>query len=155
DEQALLRFQQEGRATTRIKHPGVVAVYDFGVAPEDQRPYLIMDYVEGLSLANLLAVSGKLEVERAAAIFSKVADTLAHTHSKGVIHRDLKPSNILVMGSDGDQVSVRVVDFGIAKILENQDARDMQKLTQTGQFFGSPLYMSPEQCAGLSTDHRS
>lgn len=155
DDQALLRFQQEARATTRIKHPGVIAVYDFGAAPEDQRPYLIMDYVEGSSLSSLLAISGKLDMERALAIFSKVADTLAHTHSKGVIHRDLKPSNILVMGSGQGQESVRVVDFGIAKILEGQDAKDVQKLTQTGQFFGSPLYMSPEQCAGVPTDHRS
>ena len=154
DEHALLRFQNEARATSRIKNPGVVAVYDFGLA-DDQRPFLIMDYVEGVSLAMLIASSHKLDPERCASIFSKVADTLAHTHSKGVFHRDLKPSNILVTRDAQDKESIRVVDFGIAKVLEEKQSQDQQSITQTGGLTGSPLYMSPEQCNGLRVDERS
>lgn len=154
DEHALVRFQNEARATTRIKHAGVVAVYDFGLA-EDQRPYLIMDYVEGISLASLIVSSQQLEPGRCAAIFSQVADTLAHTHKKRVFHRDLKPSNILVVHEAPDRESIRVVDFGIAKVLDETQSKEEQSLTQTGQLSGSPLYMSPEQCSNLPVDERS
>jgi serine/threonine protein kinase len=154
DKQTLVRFQQEARVIGRIKHPGVIAVYDFGLA-EDQSPYLIMEYVQGISLANLIALEGQLEPERATAIFAKVSDTLAHTHSKGVIHRDLKPSNILIIGDASANESVRVIDFGIAKVLDKEDVKSNQIITPSGELFGSPLYMSPEQCRGLDADERS
>jgi eukaryotic-like serine/threonine-protein kinase len=150
NERALLRFQQEARATSRIKHAGVVAVYDFGLN-EDRRPYLIMDYVQGISLAGLIASPEKLDLERCASIFSKVADALAHTHSKGVVHRDLKPSNILIIGDVPGEESIRVVDFGIATFLDTEEKMDIQNLSHSGDLFGSPLYMSPEQCSGQYT----
>lgn len=154
DEYALLRFQNEARATSRVKNPGVVAVYDFGLA-DDERPYLIMDYVEGVSLATLIASNKQLSPERCASFFSKVADTLAHTHSKGVFHRDLKPSNILITDDLPGKESIRVVDFGIAKVLGDEQSKDQLSLTHAGQLTGSPLYMSPEQCSGSPVDERS
>jgi serine/threonine protein kinase len=150
---AMQRFQQEAQAASNIVHTNVITIYNFGITPEGQ-PYLVMDYLEGTSLSELIAQSRFLSVERATNIFLQMANALAHAHKKGVIHRDLKPSNIILIEQGEKKDIVQIVDFGIAKML-TQDGQEALNLTQTGEVFGSPLYMSPEQCKGEKLDHRA
>ena len=150
---ALQRFQQEAQAASNIGHTNVITIYNFGITPEGQ-PYLVMDYLEGKSIGDVIARDGFLSVERATNIFLQVANALAHAHNKGVIHRDLKPSNIILIEQGEKKDVVQIVDFGIAKMLP-QDGEVEAALTQTGEIFGSPLYMSPEQCKGEKLDMRA
>lgn len=146
---SFLRFQQEARAAGALNHEGIVGVHDFALA-EEGLAYLVMDFVEGVSLAEMIARSGTLPLERGLELTTNVANALAYAHDKGVVHRDLKPANIMVVpGKRGE--SVKVVDFGIAKIRSEEG----KSLTKTGEVFGSPLYMSPEQCTGLKVDQRT
>lgn len=146
------RFHQEAKAARNISHQNVVTIYDFGNC--EGQPYLVMDFLEGIAVTSVIQEEGKVPVQRALHIFNQVADALAHAHDKGVIHRDLKPSNILLVNHDGDPDHVKIVDFGIAKLLP-QEGMDAVNLTQTGEVFGSPLYMSPEQCKGEKLDARA
>ena len=149
----LLRFKQEAQSVSRLSHPGIVAVHDYGIT-EDSTPYLVMDYVEGESLGALLESVGYLQEDDAIHLFVQTAAAIAHAHSKGIVHRDLKPNNIMIE-SDGTDLStavVKIVDFGVAKLVEQADA---SKLTQTGEAIGTPLYMSPEQCMNQQMDTRS
>jgi serine/threonine protein kinase len=150
---AMQRFQQEAQAASNIVHTNVITIYNFGITPEGQ-PYLVMDYLEGASLSEIIAQHKTLTVQRATNIFLQVTNALAHAHKKGVIHRDLKPSNIILIEQGEKKDVVQIVDFGIAKML-TQDGQEALNLTQTGEVFGSPLYMSPEQCKGEKLDHRA
>ncbi|MDR3615793.1 MAG: protein kinase [Candidatus Obscuribacterales bacterium] len=150
---SLQRFQQEAQAASNIVHTNVVTIHNFGVTPEGQ-PYLVMDYLEGISLHQLIEDTGHLPIERAVAIFIQVANALDKAHEKGVIHRDLKPSNIILIEQGEKHDIVQLVDFGIAKLLPREGSEAVH-LTQTGEVFGSPLYMSPEQCRGEKLDVRS
>ncbi len=155
DQNALLRFKQEAKAAIELDHPSVIKAYQFGVTGGDSsKPYIVMDFIEGQSLSEFLKKGGRLPVNAVLEIFIQVADALAHAHQKGVIHRDLKPSNIMIVGKEGEKFKVKIVDFGIAKIL-SQEGEQAHRLTQTGDIFGSPLYMSPEQCMGRVVDKRS
>jgi serine/threonine protein kinase len=148
------RFRQEAEAASNLSHPNIITVHNFGLS-KTGRPYLVMDYCSGMSLASLIAEKEHLEIERAVPVFIQIAGALAHAHEKGVIHRDLKPSNILLVDSQDQKDVVKVVDFGIAKILP-KEGREAAELTHnTGKLFGSPLYMSPEQCRGEKPDARS
>jgi serine/threonine protein kinase len=151
DHTSLKRFQQEARTASLLAHPKIVTVHDFGVT-DDGRPYLILDYLKGRGLRELIDEEGPLSAERAVKIFSQVCDGLSHAHSKGVIHRDLKPSNIMLI--DGEDDGVKLLDFGIAKLLP-QSGLQSQSLTASGEVFGTPLYMAPEQILGFPTDARS
>jgi serine/threonine protein kinase len=152
DSNALARFKQEAQAASQLDHPNVINVYSFGTTSGDSpQPYIIMDYIEGDSLSDAIKKDGLPPVRATLTIFRQVACALEHAHSKGVIHRDLKPSNIMLLARDG---TVKIVDFGIAKLLP-QEGEQSHRLTQTGEIFGSPAYMSPEQCMGLSVDKRS
>ena len=149
------RFETEARAANKLDHPNLVKVHDSGLLTDGQ-PYFIMDLVEGESLAEILKTSGRLPLDRALKIFIQVGFALSYAHSNGVIHRDIKPSNIMISSAesgDAQGVLVKVVDFGIAK-LTGKDEFNQQTLTKTGEIFGSPLYMSPEQCLGTSIDQR-
>ncbi|MBK9201885.1 MAG: serine/threonine protein kinase [Candidatus Obscuribacter sp.] len=146
---SLDRFKQEAKAVSQLHHKSVVTIHDFGLT-EDNRPYLVMDLLVGKSLSELIKAKGRIEQEQALPIFLQIAEALAYTHNAGIIHRDLKPSNVLILPPD----QVRIVDFGIAK-LQTQEGGDTAALTQTGEVFGSPLYMSPEQCKGERLDSRS
>lgn len=152
DAKTIQRFQQEARSVSRLKHPNIVDVHEFGV-DENKQPYLVMDYLEGSSLFELVEREGPLKPARAAAIFLQMADALQHAHEKGVIHRDLKPNNVILTKDADGKDTVKLVDFGIAKLNEPEDKE--KALTQTGEIFGSPFYMSPEQCRGQRLDHRS
>jgi len=154
DGNSLRRFQQEATAASRLSHPNAINVYDLGVT-DDGQPYLIMDYLEGVSLSDELKAHGKLPPARAMHILVQAAAALAHAHQHGIVHRDFKPSNIMLIKSEGDSDFVKIVDFGIAKILPQEGGGEAAQLTGTGEIFGSPLYMSPEQCQGLTLDARS
>lgn len=148
-EDSVMRFLQEARAAGQVSHANVVNIFDFGIA-EDNQPYLVMDFLEGETLGQLLRRKTRLAYEDAIPIFTQICDGLAAAHEAGVVHRDIKPSNILLQPVP-EGLRVRIVDFGIAKMINT----DAQHLTKTGEVFGSPFYMSPEQCAGDALDNRS
>ena len=149
----LQRFKQEAVTASALSHPNVIRVENFGVTPEG-RTFIIMDFVEGESLGDVIAREGKIDPVRAVFIFVQAANALQHAHERNVIHRDLKPSNIMLINNGEQGETVKIVDFGIAKLVLDDDDQ-VQHLTQTGEVFGSPLYMSPEQCRGEKLDTRS
>ena len=153
NEAAVKRFQQEAQAASSLNHPNVISVHDFGIINENQA-YLVMDCLEGMTLSEVLENEEHISVERAARIFRQVCAGLEHAHEKGIIHRDLKPSNLCLIREDNGNELVKIVDFGIAKLLP-QDGQQRQQLTQTGEVFGSPLFMSPEQCQAKPLDTRA
>ena len=152
------RFKQEAISASRIKHPNVVDVFDFGQL-DDGRFFLAMELLEGTDLADLLARVGVIEPARGLRIALQMCRALTAAHGKGVVHRDLKPENVfLVMTDDGDDL-VKIVDFGIAKLRdvggeEGEGKADRRKLTKTGMIFGTPEYMAPEQAAGRQVDDK-
>ena len=151
DPDAVARFNREAANASRISHPNVCSIYDFGETPEGLI-YLAMEFVEGEPLTDMLGREASLPTPRAAAIFLQVADALQAAHDLGIVHRDLKPDNImLARARDGSDV-VKVVDFGIAKAVGGGDS---QKVTKTGLVVGTPEFMSPEQLAGDKLDGRS
>lgn len=153
DEKSVRRFQQEGTAVGRLSHANIVSVHDFGVL-ETGEPFLVMDFAEGKTVAELLEFSGRFSALRVMMLVENVLDALVHAHEKGVVHRDLKPGNIILSTSGSADETAKVFDFGIAKLMPHGDSAG-HDLTQTGEVFGSPLYMSPEQCLGKSLDGRS
>lgn len=153
DSMSVKRFQQESKATCRLNHPHIITVYDFGISPTGQ-PYIVMDYLEGKPLSDIIKDEGHVGVDRSLKIVRQASEALGHAHKQGVIHRDLKPSNIVLIDREGDKDFVKVVDFGVAKLME-EGSTEGQKLTQMGEVCGSPVYMSPEQCQGLPLDKRS
>jgi len=153
DKKILKRFHQEAVANKDLTHPNLVATYDDG-ATNSGVPYLTMDYIEGKDLATILREEIYISEQRALDIFSQTCEALTHAHAKNIVHRDVKPSNIIVSATEAGNDLVKVVDFGIAKILPSADLAE-QALTSTGEVFGSPLYMSPEQGQGESMDMRS
>ncbi|MGZ3422327.1 MAG: protein kinase domain-containing protein, partial [Polyangiales bacterium] len=159
-EDVVARFQQEAKSASRVKHQGVLEVFDFG-RTEDHRFFLVMELLDGVDLAHTLEHETSIEPRRAVGICLQVARALAAAHSKGVVHRDLKPENIFARLDELGREHVKVVDFGIAQLrAEGEDATDPnaklqgRKLTKTGMIFGTPEYMSPEQAAGKTVDQR-
>jgi predicted Ser/Thr protein kinase len=150
DADAISRFNREAANASRINHPNVADVYDFGETP-DGIIYLAMEFVDGPPLTKLIEQEGPLPPARAAAIVRQTADALAVAHDMGIVHRDLKPDNIMIGRSRDGSDWVKVVDFGIAKAADNA----AQKVTKTGLVVGTPEYMSPEQLAGDRLDGRS
>jgi len=149
------RFQKEAHAAGRLEHPNLARAVDFGIM-EGNQPFLVMDLVEGQTLAEYLKTHTTLTVEAALQIFIAICFGMEYAHKEGVIHRDIKPSNIVLVpsGTGESQFVPKIVDFGIAKLEVGVESGE-QALTKTGEVFGTPLYMSPEQCAGLAVDNRS
>jgi hypothetical protein len=150
--QFVSRFRREARATNRVQHPNIVSVYDFGRLP-DGRFYLSMEYADGQSLYAELARHGPLSVGRALHVLWQLADAVDHAHSRGVVHRDLKPENMVLVEHRGKPDVLKVLDFGIAKIVAPD--YETHNLTQKGEIFGTALYMAPEQFAGVGADPRA
>ncbi|MGF1510461.1 MAG: protein kinase [Myxococcota bacterium] len=142
------RFQREARSVCRLDDPNIVRVTDFG-RTEDGLLYLVMDLIEGESLAGFIAEHGPVPVAQATGVVRQILSGLAHAHSFEIVHRDLKPENIMLV--QGRRLQVKILDFGIAKL----GGTDHQSITQAGTVFGTPRYMSPEQAAGESVDHRT
>jgi len=145
------RFVQEARAVNQIGHPNIVDVFAFGALP-DGRSFLVMEWLQGETLAARLR-GGPLTVPEAVAIMFQICDGLAAAHDKGIVHRDLKPENIFLVPVRNRRMLVKLLDFGIAKLLGRRDARIDR--TADGSTPGTPGYMSPEQARGKDVDHRS
>jgi tRNA A-37 threonylcarbamoyl transferase component Bud32 len=144
------RFRQEARAASSIENAHIVDVSDFGSLP-DGSTYLVMEYLEGVALSTLTRDQKPIALDKAIALSRQIADGLAEVHDRGIVHRDLKPDNIFLV-KEGDQEDfVKILDFGIAKVLESTEA----KMTCAGSLFGTPSYMSPEQAAGMPVDPRT
>jgi tetratricopeptide (TPR) repeat protein/tRNA A-37 threonylcarbamoyl transferase component Bud32 len=153
------RFLQEARAVSRLNHPNIAAVYDYGEGPDGQ-PYIVMELVAGQTLGDILTGPG-LSLQRAVEIIGDVAEALAEAHRRGIVHRDVKPSNVIV----NDRGEVKVLDFGLAKQLNDAPAAagpsspEAQTLlstqTRSDVVIGTPLYLSPEQARGARVDGRS
>ncbi len=140
DLSSMQRFQREAQAIAKLDHPNLVRLLTFSTMG-DGVPYLVMDYIDGISLEQLIKYAGMLPVKRVIAIGCMICDALTYAHSKGVIHRDLKPSNVIVSKLEDGSETVKIVDFGIAKVMDSA----ILSATKTGEIFGSPTYMSPEQ----------
>ena len=147
DTQAVERFRREAQAAARLKHQNAVTIYDFGVS-DDGLVYLVMELVEGRSLRDIIKEQGPLTPTAAAEIFNQACAALDEAHRHNIIHRDVKPDNIMV-NTTPRGVSVKVLDFGIAKLRDL--ATTASSLTQTGSVVGTPHYMSPEQCLGKNS----
>jgi serine/threonine-protein kinase len=156
-EDIVTRFQQEAISASRIKHPNVLDVFDFGKL-ESGEAFLAMEFLEGRDLSDELAKVGMIDPQRGTLIALQVCRALAAAHSRGVVHRDMKPENVFLQRTADGEEMVKIVDFGIAQLRTTEEAAKTQqtrrRLTKTGMIFGTPEYMSPEQAAGRPTDLR-
>src|SRR4051812_35394434 len=146
DPAAVARFIAEARAVAKISHPGIVEVHEFGELP-DGRHYCVMELVRGQTLRDVLRERGRLPIDEALPVLRAIAEAIDAAHAAGIAHRDLKPDNVFVLPDGG----IKVIDFGLAKLTSDASA----PVTETGSMFGTPLYMSPEQCRGKATDTRT
>lgn len=152
DKKAIARFQTEAESAAGLQHPNICSTREFGVN-EEGIPFLVMDYVEGISLGDKLFEENKLSQAKAVEIMFGLCAGLEHAHEKGVIHRDIKPANIILAKEKSGGETAKIVDFGIAKLIREDESGP--NLTQTGEVFGTPRYMSPEQCLGNKVDQRA
>ena len=154
DTATIKRFVQEAKAASRIGHPNIVDVTDFGTTP-DGMTYSVMEYVDGMTLSRAIKDRAPFEAQRAIRIAQQIARALGAAHDKGIVHRDLKPENVFLIDRDERRDFVKIVDFGIAKVQPLEGKSEGPRLTRAGSVFGTPEYMAPEQAAGRSdTDGR-
>jgi len=140
------RFLAEARAAARLSHPGIVVVHDVGRDERSGALFMALEYLRGRTLAEISAAQGALGWQEALDLAGRVAAALHHAHGNGIVHRDVKPANVMLLASG----EVKVLDFGIAKLQSSH-----AQLTSTGQYLGTPVYMSPEQALGKPVDARS
>jgi serine/threonine-protein kinase len=152
DPKILQRFERECATVAELQHPNTIQLYDFGKT-DDGILYMVMEFVQGESLASILEKKGAMDATRTSHILQQICDALGEAHSLGIVHRDLKPDNIVLTERAKDWV--KVLDFGIAKRSEAATDKAEQKLTQQGTVLGTPPYMSPEQFTGKPIDARS
>jgi serine/threonine-protein kinase len=153
DRDAVSRFLQEARAANQIRHRNIIDIYDFGTL-DDDRHYLIMEFLEGQALDLLLHEKGAFSFEEGLALLDEMADALAAAHGAGIIHRDLKPGNIFVVKQGDGTKYVKLLDFGLAKLTQTQ-TQAQGPTTRTGVVMGTPEYMAPEQARGEAVDARA
>ncbi len=151
-EEAMQRFQREGIAAGQLSHPNVIQVFDFD-KDADGLVFLAMEYVDGLDLKSWLAEKGPMAPEEAVEIVRQLVSTLAEAHGHGIVHRDLKPENLMIAESVGAERTLKVLDFGLSKLIDRPTAASLQ--TMAGRVLGTPLYMAPEQWRGEEVDHRA
>ena len=152
DDAALARFRTEARAAAMLRHPNVITIHDFGETDDEHTPaFIVMEFVKGTPLGELLRTEDHFSVARGVRLMRAICAGVGAAHRQGVVHRDLKPENVLVVAPDDDfeSESVRVVDFGLAKLLADAG------VASSGAVVGTPYYMSPEQCLGEPLDARS
>jgi serine/threonine-protein kinase len=144
------RFRREAEIASRLRHPNVITIFDFGRAP-DGTCYFVMELLQGESLKEMVKREGPMSLRRAVSLIEQACQGLAHAHAEGCVHRDLKPHNIMVQQLSGRDF-VKVLDFGLVKAMETEEE---EQLTSTGQVLGTPQYMPPEQAGGEAVDPRS
>jgi DNA-binding response OmpR family regulator/tRNA A-37 threonylcarbamoyl transferase component Bud32 len=144
------RFEREARAAALLGHKNVLVVHDLGMT-EELQPYMVMEYLNGVSLAEMLEQNGRLSVADSLDIVSQICQGIGKAHQEGLVHRDLKPGNIMLVAEGEHTFTVKIVDFGLAKLIRPEGN---ENLTQSGSLMGTPSYMSPEQCRSEPTDHR-
>ncbi|HKF54228.1 MAG TPA: serine/threonine-protein kinase, partial [Blastocatellia bacterium] len=154
DQDSLRRFEREARASAKLSHPNIVAVFDYGRTSLAEGAFLVMELVPGGTLRSELVAAAALPSPVVADWFDQVLDGVNAAHGAGVIHRDLKPENILIIKSDHNRALIKVLDFGLAK-LKLHDTAHSGSLTAPGVIMGTINYMSPEQLAGDEVDERS
>ncbi len=154
DETASRRFEKEALSISRIVHPHIVTLYDFGRTPQGEM-YIAMEYLPGLTLREVLMREQRLPAGRAARIVEGVAQGLAEAHRHGIIHRDLKPENVMLVRAGEDHDFPKILDFGLAHGVETPMEKDGQRLTQQNMIPGTPCYVSPERALGQGEDPRS
>lgn len=143
-EAAVTRFKREAQAAGRLQHPGIVAVYEYGEEPT--QAFIVMEYLEGQNLRQLLRARHRLELIDSYGLTRQLLIALEYSHQQGVVHRDIKPANLMVVGASG--LKLKVMDFGIARI-------ESSSMTQTGSVLGTPTHMAPEQLMGQQVDGRA
>jgi eukaryotic-like serine/threonine-protein kinase len=151
DPVAMERFRREAQASGRIRHPNAIAIYDFGAV--GRTAYLVMEMLTGRTLREVLRVEGALSIKRTVNIFLQVCGAVQRAHRAGVIHRDLKPENIMLEEFEGWGETVKVIDFGLAKL--RVGGQLLKSLTEKGRVAGTPYYMSPEQWQDRQLDDRA
>jgi serine/threonine-protein kinase len=144
------RFRREAEIASRLRHPNIITIFDFGRAP-DGTCYFVMELLQGESLKEVVKRTGPMTLRRAVSLVEQACQGLAHAHAEGCVHRDLKPHNIMVQDLGGRDF-VKVLDFGLVKAMETEEE---EQLTSTGQVLGTPQYMPPEQAGGEAVDPRS
>lgn len=147
---AYSRFQNEAKIACQLSHPNIVTVHDFGIAGE--KMYLVMDFVEGRTIGDLLDDETFLPVRRVTDMALQICDALQYAHEQGLIHRDLKAENIMIVANKDGQDQIKILDFGLAKFFGEGK---QQQLSASGFMMGTAYYMSPEQCRGKRADVRS
>ncbi|MDF3065782.1 MAG: serine/threonine protein kinase [Polyangiaceae bacterium] len=152
--EVVARFEREAVAAARIEHPHVATATDFGQL-ENGSFYLVLEFIEGRSLGQLIGELGSLPEERALVVARQIADALAAAHSSGIVHRDLKPDNVMLVAKDDGSDFVKVLDFGIAKVQIEGTTADQPALTRLNTVMGTPEYMAPEQARGEAVDTRA
>jgi serine/threonine-protein kinase len=149
NQEVVERFRQEAQSATAIGNHHIIDISDFGVL-SDGSTYFVMEFLDGISLTRAIEPGKPLKANRTIHVAKQLCRALGAAHDAGIVHRDLKPDNIYLIKRGGDPDFVKVLDFGIAKV-----GGAKSKLTQVGQVFGTPHYMSPEQCAGTTVDKRT
>ncbi|MEZ4489367.1 MAG: serine/threonine-protein kinase [Cyanobacteriota/Melainabacteria group bacterium] len=150
----LISFHEEARATSKLEHPCIVKLLDFG-ASDSGIPYMVLEYIQGESLESKLEKSGRLDIKSVQAIFKDILEGISYAHANGIFHRDIKPSNILLTEGPENISEVKIIDFGIAKAFNVEADSDSQKETDFNTPVGAPFYMSPDQGLGKPYDSRS
>lgn len=154
DQEYLKRFQLEAQSLSKMNHPNIVAIHDYGIA-DSRYPFIVMDFIKGISLWRALNRFEPFPLGRCLAIFKQACAGIGHAHRQGIIHRDLKPANIILEPIPNSRAEiVKIVDFGVAKQFGAQD-KVAEQLTKDGHVFGTTTYMSPEHCLGRNLDPRS
>lgn len=147
------RFLLEAAAVANLQHPNTIVVHDYG--RDGDLLYFAMEYLEGKTLSEHVKANGPLPPADAIHVGLQVAKSLQDAHAQGLVHRDLKPGNVMLTHRGGDPLFVKVLDFGLVKMVSRQEGDDSARLTQSGIMLGSPRYMAPEQVRGSDVDHRA